>query len=103
MSHSQKTTFAPFVSVFFLVVIGLSYVFVKMETVRAGYDVVRFGHLLRVGSSDKAQLDLVYARLTRPERLDHIGTQRLALLKAQKNQVVLMAAEGFARELTTQQ
>jgi hypothetical protein len=95
MSHIQKARLAPFISIFFLSVIGLSYVFVKMETVRAGYDVVRLGHLQKVGASNKAEFDLIYARLTRPERLDHIGTQKLALSKAQKNQVVLMAAEGF--------
>ncbi len=95
MSHAQKAKLAPFISIFFLSIIGLSYVFVKMETVRAGYDVVRFGHQQKVNAGHKAELDLIYARLTRPERLDHIGTQRLALVKAQKSQVVLMAAEGF--------
>jgi hypothetical protein len=47
-----------------------------------------------VESGNKAEYDLIYARLTRPERLDHIGTQKLALVRAQKNQVVLMAAQG---------
>jgi hypothetical protein len=67
---------------------------VKMETVRAGYALVKLGHEQKVAAGHKSEYDLIYARLTRPERLDHIGTQRLALSPAQKNQVVLMAAQG---------
>jgi hypothetical protein len=97
VSFSQKKRIAPFFSIFILVIIGLSYVFVKMEAVTAGYNLVRLGHLHKVASGNKAEYDLIYARLTRPERLDHIGTQKLALVRAQKNQVVLMAAQsGFA-------
>jgi hypothetical protein len=94
MSHAQKQRLAPFVSIFLLVVIGLFTVFVKMEAVRAGYEVVKLGHMQKLAGNDKASLQLVYAKLTRPERLDQIGTHRLALARAQKNQVVLMAANG---------
>jgi hypothetical protein len=95
MSFTQKKKLAPFISLLLLVGVGLSYVFVKMEVVRGGYELVRLGRLEKIESGNKAQYDLIYARLTRPERLDHIGTQRLALNKAQKNQVVLMAAQGI--------
>jgi len=94
VSHSQKKRIAPFFSLFLLVVIGVTYVFVKMEAVTEGYTLVRLGHLHKVASEERAEFDLIYARLTRPERLDHIGTQRLALTRAHKNQVVLMAAQG---------
>ncbi len=95
MSLNQKKNLAPFLSIFFLVVIGLTYVFVKMEAVRAGYNVVKLGRILKIASGNKAEYDLVYAKLTRPERLDLIATQKLALARAQKSQVVLMAAQGF--------
>jgi len=94
MSQTQKKTLAPFFSIFLLVIISLVYVFVKMETVRAGYDVVRLGHLQKMAANEKASGELVYAKLTRPERLDQIGTSRLALVRAQKNQVVVMAFTG---------
>ena len=77
-----------------MVVIALSYVFIKMEAVRAGYDLVRLGHKAKIAAGDKAEYQLIYARLTRPERLDQIGTHKLSLARAQKNQVVLMAAQG---------
>jgi hypothetical protein len=94
VSHTQKKKVAPFISLFLLVAISLSYVFVKMETVRAGYTLVKLGHDQKVAGGHKSEYDLIYARLTRPERLDLIGTKRLALARAQKNQVVLMAAQG---------
>jgi hypothetical protein len=94
MSHIQKKRIAPFISIFILVVIGLSYVFVKMEAVRAGYDLLRLGRLTKIAAGDKAEYELIYARLTRPERLDQIGTHKLSLVRAQRNQVVLMAAQG---------
>ena len=92
MSHLQKKKLAPFFSIFLLVVISLLYVFVKMESVRASYDVVRLGHLQKIAANEKATRELVYAKLIRPERLDQIGTRRLALSRAQKNQVVVMAS-----------
>ena len=92
MSHAQQKKLAPFISIFIIVVVSLVYVFIKMEGVRASYDVVRLGHLQKVSADEKASLELVYAKLTRPERLDEIGTRRLALARAQKNQVVVMAS-----------
>ena len=71
---------------------SLFYVFVKMETVRFSYEVVKLGRLQKMASDENASLELAYAKLTRPERLDHIGTQRLALVRAQRNQVIVMAS-----------
>ncbi len=94
MSHAQKKNLAPFISLFLLVGISLTYVFVKMETVRAGYSLVRLGHEQKIAAGHRSEYELIYARLTRPERLDLIGTKKLSLVRAQKNQVVLMAAQG---------
>jgi hypothetical protein len=91
---NRRQRFAPFISVFILVSIGLATVFIKMETLRMGYEVVRFGRLYKLASNDRESLGVSYAKLIRPERLDQIGKNRLALAKAQKNQVVLMATNG---------
>jgi hypothetical protein len=96
MSQVQQQRVAPFFSIFILVIVALGYVFFKMESVRVGYEVVRLGHLQRVAANEKASSELLYAKLIRPERLDVIGTQRLALARAQKGQVVVMAStESF--------
>jgi hypothetical protein len=94
MSNQQRTNLAPFISILFLVVVGLMYVFVKMEAVREGYEVLKLGRLQKLANDEKVTMELAYTKLTRPERLDQIGTQKLALMRAQKNQVILMAATG---------
>ena|ERR1017187_808453 len=95
MSKIQRRKIAPFISVFILVAALLGYVFMKMETVRQGYELVRLGHYQKTESQRKASLQLTYMRLTRPERLNSIGTTRLALTQARKNQVIIMAATGL--------
>lgn len=94
MSQESKDRLAPFISILVCVVVGLLFVFVKMETVKVSYDLVRLKHFEKVALDEKSHLDLVYAKLIRPERLDFIATQRLELARAQKDQVIMMAATG---------
>ena len=94
MSKAQKQKMAPFISIFFLVSIGVVSVFLKMEVVRQGYELVSLGHSQKTAAHERGALELHYAKLTRPQRLDYIGTQRLALSRAHKEQVVMMAAEA---------
>ena len=94
MSQNQKKRWLPFVSVFAVVVVMLASVFIKMEVVREGYELVRLGHFEKRASEEKALLQMSYAKLTRPERLDHIATSKLSMYRALKSQVVLMAAQG---------
>jgi hypothetical protein len=84
----------PFISVVILVVIALVTVFIKMEVVRSGYEVLSLGHKTKILSEDSFRLESQYAKLTRPSRIDKIGTERLALGRIQKNQVIMMAADG---------
>jgi cell division protein FtsL len=90
----KEKKIAPFLSILILVLAALGTIFVKMETVRMGYDLVKLGRVQKLAADERSQLDVTYARLTRPERLDDIATSRLALARVQKNQVVLMAATG---------
>lgn len=84
----------PFISVMILVVIALISVFIKMEVVRLGYEILKLGHKTKTASEEKSRLEAQYAKLTRPSRLDKIGTEKLALGRAQKNQVIMMATQG---------
>ncbi len=94
MTEQVRKGCAPFISVMILVLVGLACVFIKMEVVREGYDILRLGHIHKIATSEKSRLELKYAKLTRPSRLDKIGTTKLALSRAQKNQVVMMAGTG---------
>jgi len=88
----MKNTLAPFFSIFILVMIAVVSLFLKMEVVRQGYELVSIAHAQKTAAHENSGLELHYAKLTRPQRLDFIATQRLALNRAQKNQVVLMAS-----------
>jgi cell division protein FtsL len=96
MKRHQKSggSRAPFISVMILVFVGLLTVFIKMEVVRLGYEVLKLGHLYKMASEDKSRLEVHYAKLTRPSRLDKIAAEKLSLGRAQKNQVVMMTAQG---------
>lgn len=89
-----RREWAPFISIIIMVVVGLLCVFIKMEVVREGYEILRLGHAEKEATEQKSRLEVQYARLTRPSRLEKIGTEKLALGRAQKNQVIMMASTG---------
>ena len=86
--------FAPFLSLFSLIAVAFAVVFLKMQTIELSYEMVKLRHLHKTAQDDKARLEMRYARLTRPERIDRLATKNLSLARAQKKQVVLMAAAG---------
>lgn len=90
----SRKELVPFLSVVLSLVIIFGTVIARMECVRTGYEVVKLRHLKKSCGDDRSHLELRYQKLIRPERLDLIATQRLSLNRAQKNQVVLMAANG---------
>jgi hypothetical protein len=92
MSQNQKKRLAPFISVLILVSIAVTSVFFKMEVVRQGYELLSLGHGQKISARQRSTLDLQYANLMRPQRLDSIATQHLSLARAHKNQVVVMAS-----------
>ena len=94
MLNEQRKEWAPFISIIIMVVVGLICVFIKMEVVREGYEILRLGHATRTASEEKSRLEVQYAKLTRPSRLEKIGTEKLSLGRAQKNQVIMMASTG---------
>ncbi len=92
--QTSAQSWAPFLSVLILIFTGLACVFIKMEVVQEGYQILKTGRAVRELSDEKSRLEMQYAKLTRPSRLDKIGTERLALGKIQKNQVIMMAGHG---------
>lgn len=94
MGKDKRQKIAPFISVIILVLLTLGSVILKMENVRMNYEVLKLRHMTKIAKDDQAHLQLTYGKLIRPDRLNKIGIQRLALAKAQKDQVVLMASSG---------
>jgi hypothetical protein len=94
MTTKFKNDWNPFLSVLIMIFVGIACVFIKMEVVREGYETLRVGKALKIELDNQSRLEAQFAKLTRPSRLDKIGTQKLALAKLQKNQVVMMAGQG---------
>jgi hypothetical protein len=93
-AKENSRTWAPFISILILIIIGLATIFIKMEVVSMGYEVLRLGHAYKEASEKKSRFEVQYAKLIRPSRLDKIAGERLSLSRAQKNQVVMMNSQG---------
>ncbi len=78
----------PFVSILLIVITLLSVVFVKMETRRLGYSVLKKTRNEKSLIDARRDLDMRFARLTRPGRIEQIALRRLDLKRAQKGQIV---------------
>lgn len=96
MSNLSNRKFSPFLSVVIIIGTLLTTVIIKMEVVREGYELLKLGHYEKTEKDQSRRLQTEYSKLLRPERLDKIATQRLALSRVQKSQVVLMASGNWA-------
>ena len=85
----------PFISVIGVIALMMSYLVVRMEVVRLGYELGKLRHIQKMAMDDRSELELTYNKLMRPGRLDQIGTVRLSLNRAQKKQIVMMADSRF--------
>lgn len=94
MTREKRVLVAPFFSVSLIVLVTVGCVFLKMERVRLNYELVKVQRAQKLALSKKAQLEITYAKLVRPERLDIIATGKLNLSRARKDQVILVAAQG---------
>lgn len=78
----------PLLSIVFIVSTMLSVVFVKMENTRIGYAVLKMTRVEKSLKDERRRLDLTFARLTRPGRIEMLAAKKLDLRKAQKGQIV---------------
>lgn len=63
-------------------------VFVKMESRRLGYSVLKKNRIEKSIKDDRRMLDLQFAKLTRPGRIEKVATSKLDLKRAGKGQIV---------------
>lgn len=83
-----QTFLKPFASILIIVMMLLSVVFVKMETRRLGYSVLKKTRTEKSLIDARRDLDMRFTRLTRPGRIEQIALKRLDLKRAQKGQIV---------------
>ena len=95
MSQQQVKSIKPFISVMLLMCFLFSIAFIKMENRRMGYSFLKLVHKEKVLRNKQREKSLQLARMTRPERVRVLATQRLPMKKAGEGQIIQMA-EGMA-------
>jgi cell division protein FtsL len=84
----KKSTLKPFLSILIIVMTMLTVVFVKMETRRLGYAVLKKTRTEKSLIDSRRELSMRLTRLTQPGRIERIALRRLDLKHAQKGQIV---------------
>lgn len=84
----NKNFLKPFLSVLIIVSTLFTVVFVKMETRSMGYSVLKKTRTEKSLIDSRRDLDMRFARLTRPGRIEQLALKRLDLKPAQKGQIV---------------
>ncbi len=85
-----------YLSVFFIISALLTIVILKMEVRRLGYQVFKLGQVERTYRDDYRKLEMRFAQLTRPERIEIYAQTKLELKEANKGQIIQLIAGKVA-------
>jgi hypothetical protein len=85
-NHLQQLR--PFLSVLFIIMTLFGLVFIKMEERRLSYVVLKLSKELKKSIEIKKQKELVLAKLTRPQLLENVATQKLTLKRVKPEQII---------------
>lgn len=96
MSKQQVKTLRPFLSI--LIIMGFLFVFafIKMENRRMGYSLVKLTQQEKQMRHKHREKILRLAKMTGPERVRLIATERLPMRKAHHGQIIQMSLNGVA-------
>lgn len=96
MSRDQVTTIKPFISVALLMCFLFTFAFIKMENRRMGYSFMKLAQKEKQLRNKQRQKSIQLARMTGPERVQLLATQRLPMKKAGQGQIIQMTGSGVA-------
>lgn len=98
MSTNEIRQLKPFLSLLFIITALLGIVFVKMEERRLSYVVLKLTHEHKRTIEIQKQKEMQLAKLTRPQLLEKMATNRLTLKRATPSQIIhLTPVETYAR------
>jgi cell division protein FtsL len=92
MSKNEVKSLKPFLSVVIVVLTLFTVVFLKMETRRMSYHVLKLNRQVKAATDEKLTRSMEFARLTRPERIERYASNSLELRKATKRQIIQLAS-----------
>ncbi len=98
MSSGQMQQLRPFLSLLFVILTLLGLVFIKMEERRISYVVLKLTKEHKRAIEFKRQKEISLAKLTRPQLLESLATQKLTLKRVTPNQIIhLTPTQSLAR------
>ena len=88
MSSNEIRQLNPFLSLLCIIVTLLALVFVKMEERRLSYVVLKLTKEHKKTIEIQKQKEIVLAKLTRPQLLENVATQKLTLKRITQSQII---------------
>ncbi len=88
MNSKEVQQLKPFFSVLFIVLTLIGLVFVKMEERRLSYIVLKLTKVHKRSVELQKQKEIVLAKLTRPQLLENLATQKLTLKRVLPSQII---------------
>ncbi|MGZ3727357.1 MAG: histidine kinase [Pseudobdellovibrio sp.] len=88
MGNSELRQLRPFISILFITTTLLGIVFVKMEERRISYVVLKLTQEHKKAIEMQKQKEFLLAKLTRPQLLENVATQKLTLKRATAAQII---------------
>ena len=96
MSKHQVRSIKPFISVLLVMGFLFGFAFIKMENRKMGYSFMKLAQSEKQLRNQQRQKSIELARMTGPERVQFLATQRLPLKKAGSGQIIQMTGDGLA-------
>ena len=97
MSSNELRQLKPFISILFITATLLGIVFVKMEERRISYVVLKLTKEHRKAIEIQKQKEILLAKLTRPQLLENVATQKLTLKRATASQIIQLGSVEVAK------
>ena len=98
MSSAQIQQLRPFLSLLIVISTLLGLVFIKMEERRLSYVVLKLTKEHKKVAEVKRQKEIILAKLTRPQLLENVATQKLTLHRVTASQIIhLTPTQSLAR------
>lgn len=93
MSSNEIRQLKPFMSLLFIIIALLGSVFVKMEERRLSYFVLKITKEHKKVMEIQKQKEIALAKLTRPQLLENLATQKLTLRRVTASQIVHLSLQ----------
>lgn len=100
MSSNELRQLKPFLSILFITTTLLGIVFVKMEERRISYVVLKLTKEHRKTIEVQKQKEILLAKLTRPQLLENVATQKLTMKRATASQIIQLGSLEVATRAT---